>query len=192
METVCPPLLTDNTMLDKIANKVIRLAAEKPEYRTRLLPLLRKTAFFIQDKKELTQEIFRRALPVLHFREIPDNLETSPILENQVGIFSSRALQALNNYWLEHREQFKTQGFPRKLFSDQGILAIFMICLHINPMRWLQANDPLWLYLLGREDLDDLIRSLKNNPELRKFVTDTGGGSLVRAILNSAYKLKIR
>ena len=77
------------------------------------------------------------------------------------------------------------------LYSNyfKGVFNIFMIGLNPSPLRWIRANDPNWVRLFwSMEGLVNFVRFLKGNRELRNYVTDVGSGSIVKAIMQMAYK----
>jgi len=180
-------------MSDRIANEIIRLAKKKPEYRSRLLGFLKKTAFSTTPEN-LANLILHNSLPVLHFRGATENLEPTAGLVKLTNEFSRDLKQIIYQYWFKNGEEVKTPRPPQGMFSEQGILNLFMICLHPSPIRWLRDNEPTWLRSLFStpEGLENFVRSLKNNRNIRGYVTDIGGGSLVKSIMQSAYNAGIR
>ncbi|MBD3262293.1 MAG: hypothetical protein GF334_11625 [Candidatus Altiarchaeales archaeon] len=180
-------------MSETIVNQIIRLAAEKPEYRSRLVEFLKKTAVQ-SNPQELSKMILYRALPALHFKNVPKDLKPSPGLLREVQQFSRDVRETVNTYWIQNSKDFRTPRLPQEMFSDKSIMNIFMLCLEMNPLNWLRANEPRWYrsLFINEEGLEDFIRFLKNNQTLRQYVTDVGGGSIVKNILRAAYKTGAR
>lgn len=174
-------------MIDQIVNDVIKLASKKPQYRSRLISLLKKTAR-MNNFNTLAEQILYRSIPVLGFKKIPDNIKIEPSFLQLVKIFSRFTEAVVNQYWLENKEEMEISSID-ELLSDKGIFNIFMLCLEQTPIRWLRANDRQWLNFFNSDvSLEDFIRHLKKNPMMRRFITDTGEGLLGKAILNSVYK----
>lgn len=167
--------------VENILAQVIRLAGEKPEYRSRILPLIQKVALSF-DTEKLAEEIVKQSLPILHFKVVPSTIPLSPNLLSLTKRFALQAQSFVEEFWKANADPLRGHPHLRQMLDTEGLLNVFIIALHVSPRRWLSSNNPRYLSFFKGDLFDTFTLEVKDH--FRGYVTDLGRGKIVDLILD--------